>query len=291
MIASPAGGRRILGLPTRSDIAQVFSGDKTVDNRLLNLAGAQALRAALARLHYKLRPASTDPVLAELGRKGVVVCEDFLSAWDFAALESEAEEFMAETGPSWVVRSGPTEVRRHLLAGADPGRFPVLSQWCRDERLVVWASAAERRSYPRRFDGGSLVERLTLGDSSAPDGDTHLHIDTFFDTHKIWLYLDDVTASNAAFVYVPGSHRMDLVRLRYEYMESTITNRKSRRVCDEEVRSRGLERQVFACRRNTLLLANTCGYHCRSTGEAGAYRRSLHKEFRCNPFRRERRRP
>ena len=194
---------------------------------------------------------------------------------------------MATTDPTWVIRSGTTEVRRHSLAHVDTGPFPQLAQWRTDQRLVELAATAERRSYPKGWDGGALVERLTLGDYSEPDGDTELHIDTFFDTHKLWLYLDDVSKTNAAFVYVPGSHVLDHIRLRYEYREANTTNRKSRRVTEEEVRSRGLEPLVFACRRNTLVLANTCGYHARSVGEPGASRRSLHKEYRYNPFKLE----
>jgi hypothetical protein len=59
---------------------------------------------------------------------------------------------------------------------------------------------------------------------------------------------------------------------------------KSRKVTDDEVRARGLERRVVTCARNTFVMANTCGYHSRSVGEAGATRRALHKQFRSNPF-------
>jgi hypothetical protein len=225
--------------------------------------------------------------MVELVRNGIVLIEDFLQPSLFAAVEREADELMATTNPTWVVHSGTTEVRRHSLAHVDPVRFPQLEQWRNGQRLVELAAAAERRSYPKGWDGSALVERLTLGDDSEPDGNTELHIDTFFDTHKLWLYLDDVSETNAAFVYVPGSHVLDRVRLRYEYLESNTTNRKSRRVSEEEVRSRGLEPLVFACRRNTLVLANTCGYHARSAGEPGASRRSLHKEYRYNPFKLE----
>jgi len=194
------------------------------------------------------------------------------------------------TDPTWIVRSGTTEVRRHSLDQIDPEQFIALARWRTDQRVAVLASSAERRTYPLQRDGGALVERLTLGDYSEPDEDSQLHIDTFFDTHKIWLYFDDVTTANAAFVYVPGSHRLDRVRLRYDYRESVTRNRKSRRVSEDEVRSRGLQRRVISCRRNTLIVANTCGYHCRSVGETGASRRSLHREYRYNPFRLERRR-
>jgi hypothetical protein len=229
--------------------------------------------------------------MAELVRNGIVIIEDFLHPSLFAAIEREADELMTITDPTWLIRSGTTEVRRHSLAQVDPGPFPQLAQWRTDQRVVELAAAAERRRFPQCWDGGALVERLTLGDYSEPDGDTELHIDTFFDTHKLWLYLDDVSTTNAAFVFVPGSHVLDRARLRYEYLESNRTNRKSRRVSDEEVRSRGLAPRVVVCRRNTLVLANTSGYHSRSVGEPGASRRSLHREYRYNPFRLERRSP
>jgi hypothetical protein len=274
-------------MPPLAQLRQLFSDDKNVDNRALNFAGAQPLRAILARLHYKVRPGSRDPLMAELVRNGIVLIEDFLQPSLFAAVEREADELMATTDPTWVIRSGTTEVRRHSLAHVDPGPFPQLEQWRTDQRVVELAAEAERRSYPKGWDGGALVEHITLGDHPEPDSDTELHIDTFFDTHKLWLYLDDVSKANGAFVYVPGSHVLDRIRLRYEYLESTTTNRKSRRVTEEEVRSRGLEPLVLACRRNTLVLANTCGYHARSVGEPGASRRSLHKQYRYNPFKLE----
>ena len=91
---------------------------------------------------------------------------------------------MAAADPTWLVRSGTTEVRRHSLAQVDPEQYSELAQWRTDQRVVALASAAERRRYPQRWDGGALVERLTLGGYSEPNDDTELHIDTFFDTHS-----------------------------------------------------------------------------------------------------------
>jgi len=266
-----------------SQVARVFTDAKTVDSRTLNVAGAQPLRAALARLLYKARPGSRDPLIVELVRTGIIVCPEFLPAADFAALEREAEDYMRDTSPTWEGRDGTTEVRHYSLASVDPRRCPHLAEWPRHQELLALASNAERRSCGEG-DGGSLLERVTLGDYSEADGQSSLHVDTFFNTHKFWLYLDDMSEANAAFVYVPGSHLLDRRRLLHEYLESTTTNVKSRRVSDEEVRSRGLERRVIECPRNTLVVANTCGYHCRSVGQAGASRRALHHQFRFNPF-------
>ncbi len=272
-----------------TDIARVFTGDKTIESRALNLAGIQPFRAVAARLLYRLRPGSGDPLMAELARTGVVVCENFLSASEFAELDRETDAFMAESSPTWFERDGTTESRRYHLVKVDEGRFPRLAEWRLGAAVTALASKAERRTDRQIGDGGALIEHLILGDYSEPDGQTTLHVDTFFSTHKMWLYLDDVSAENAAFVYVPGSHLIDSVRLRHDYLESIRSNRKSRPVSDEEVKSRGLERRVFTCSRNSLVLVNTCGYHCRSVGRPGASRRGLHKELRFNPFRAARR--
>jgi len=214
-----------------------------------------------------------------------MICEDFLPPAEFASVEREADEFMSERDPTWFHHHGTTDVRHFSLVGIDEERFPRLGEWRSHEQVLALASAAERRSCGIN-DGGSLVEHLTVGDYSEPDTQTDLHVDTFFNTHKIWLYLDDVSAENAAFVYVPGSHRLDGLRLREEYRAtiSTTEEDKSRRVTEDEVRRRGLERRVVSCRRNTLVVANTYGYHCRSVGVEGSTRRALHMAFRFNPF-------
>ena len=262
----------------------MFTDAKTVESPTLNRMGAQPFRAIMARLLYKLRPGNSDPLNVELSRTGLIVCEDFLPPTLFDAIEREADEFIALTEPTWLICSDKAEIRRHSLTQVDAERFPELARWRADQRLATLAAAAERRRYPVSFDGGALVEQLTVEDYSEPCGDTQLHVDTFFNTHKMWLYLDAVTTANAAFVYVPGSHLLDSVRLRHEYRESTTANRMSRRVSEDEVRDRGLKLRVVECRRNTLVVANTCGYHCRSVGERGASRRSLHREYRLNPF-------
>jgi hypothetical protein len=268
-------------------VRRIFTDEKTVESPTLNRLGAQPFRAVLARLLYKLRSGNRDPLNVELSRTGLIVCEDFLPPTLFDAIEREADEFMTLTDPTWLIYSGTTEGRRHSLAQVDPERFPELARWRTDWRLATLAAGAERRRYPISFDGGALVEQLTLGDYSEPDEETQLHVDTYFNTHKLWLYLDAVTAANGAFVYVPGSHLLDRVRLGYEYRESTTLNRKSRRVGDDEIRDRGLKLRVVECRRNTLVVANTCGYHGRSLGESGATRRALHREYRLDPFKAE----
>ena len=269
-----------------SDFARMFTVAKTLDSRALNLAGAQPFRALIARGLYNARPRSHDPLIAELALTGIVVCENSLMSDAFEDLTREVDEYMGANVTPTAIPDGADEIRRYSLGKVDATRFPQLAEWRSNPRVNALVSGAERRSVGN-FDGGALIEHVIVGENEEranPQDNTHLHIDTFFNTHKVWLYLDDVDAENGAFVFVPGSHLLDRARLWHEYLESTGKNRRSRRIGDDELKARGLEQRVVECRRNTLVVANTCGYHCRSTGKPGTSRRALHKEFRSNPF-------
>ena len=92
-----------------------------------------------------------------------------------------------------MIPEGADEIRRYSLGKVDPTRFPQLAQWRSNPRVNVLVSGAERRSLGN-FDGGALIEHVMVGENEEranPQDNTHLHIDTFFNTHKVWLYLDD----------------------------------------------------------------------------------------------------
>lgn len=270
-----------------SELVRVFSDAKLVESRFLNVAGAQPLRGALARVIYHLRATPDDPIAAEVARHGYAVRSDFLPQHVFDALVRETEEFARSTLPRWLHQQGPTLVVNHALTGADATRFPQLGQWRDGAYTLALASAAERRPL-RPGTGSPMLEEVIMGDTSVGDPQNALHIDAVFNTHKVWLYLDDVTEENGPLVYVPGSHRLDGTRLVEEYRDSTLRNRcvdPSRRIGDAEVARRGLERSAITCARNSLVVANTSGYHCRAPGQPGSRRRALQMSFRFNPFR------
>jgi hypothetical protein len=182
-----------------------------------------------------------------------------------------------------VVSDGGSRTEIWTLPPKDAVSYEELERWSRNEEVLALAQAAEARQVPPSHAYRTL-EHLHIDDADDHDGQTDLHIDTPFDTHKLWLYLDEVTPDHPRFTYAPGSHRLDWTRLRSEYLESIGENRRSRRIGADEVRRRGLEPRSITCAPNTLVLANTCGYHCRTSGAAGMTRRTLHMMFRSNPF-------
>jgi hypothetical protein len=267
------------------ELLRTVSAAKVVDNRLLNRLGIQVARALVAHgLHSvrqaPLRGAATAAQLRALEDDGIVTIENFLPAAEFEAVRQEALQLLAARDGRVHVH-GPNRVHQRALSEAD--NMPHLEGFFRHPALRDLLDAGERMTIdPQR--ALFAVEELSQGDADDLDPETELHADVFFATHKGWLYLDDVTVHNAPFVYVKGSHKMPTARLRYEYAASCTDDRRSRRITPAERTERGLVETVCFAPANTLVVANTCGYHRRLRGRPGGARRAVHFSHRHNPF-------
>jgi hypothetical protein len=126
-----------------------------------------------------------------------------------------------------------------------------------------------------------------------PDPQTALHADTFHPTVKAWLFLTDVAEDEGPFVYVPGSHRMTPERLAWEKERSIhasagldrLSSRGSLRVRPDELSGLGLPApKAFAVPANTLVVADTSGFHARGLSVRPSTRVEIWTYGRRNPF-------
>lgn len=128
---------------------------------------------------------------------------------------------------------------------------------------------------------------------SPPDPQTALHIDTFHPTVKAFYFLNDVAADEGPFVYVPGSHRLTAGRLAWEYdlsiraakSEDRLSGRGSFRATDAEIEQMGFAPpRAFAVPANTLVVADTNGFHARGLSVRPSVRVEIWTYGRRNPF-------
>jgi hypothetical protein len=127
-----------------------------------------------------------------------------------------------------------------------------------------------------------------------PDPQLQIHTDTFHPAMKAWYFLNDVGAEQGPFAYVRGSHRLTPERLAWEKSRSLaagdgvcrLSGRGSLRIREEELAGLSLPQPtIFAVPANTLIVADTFGFHARSPASTSEPRVEIWAYSRHNPFR------
>ncbi|SHM21902.1 phytanoyl-CoA dioxygenase family protein [Roseibium suaedae] len=130
-------------------------------------------------------------------------------------------------------------------------------------------------------------------DRGPRDPQTVFHSDTFQPTSKCWYFLSDVPEDGGPFTYVPGSHRMTPERLAWEREQALSASSGARsmhslgsfRITDEELATLGYRAPVkVAVPANTLVVADTHGFHARGLSLRPTVRLGIYGSLRRNPF-------
>ncbi len=265
----------------------VVLGSPTLNRWGLHIARRRiAYRLGLARRN-RLRGLISAADRVTFERDGFLIKRDFLNPETFRAVR---EEVMNLRGEAREFASGDTLTR---LIPLDAGNL---------HQLPAVRSVIEGRTYRGLLDYvGSFRRRPNvfvqtvfsgIGDA-ARDEQTFFHCDTFHPTVKSWLYLEDVTESSLPFVYVPASHRPTRRRLAWERRASITAGRStdlrsaqgSLRISEQEIRRLGYgPPRALPVPSNTLIVADTSGFHARGTSRLETRRVAIYALSRSNPF-------
>jgi len=129
--------------------------------------------------------------------------------------------------------------------------------------------------------------------SGDADPQASLHADTFHPTAKMWLFLHDVGEEDGPFAYVPGSHRLTPERLAWEHEQALSATAHgdahhaagSFRLPEHRLDDLGYgPLRTFPVPANTLVVADTYGFHRRCPSRRATIRTSLYGVLRRNPF-------
>ena len=288
-------------------VAQLVTGAKSfIDNPVigsqrLNRWGLHRGRVKLATAMAQWRRrrlargvAAAAPVQwrETFDRDGFVAVPNFLPPEDFARLRAALLDHRATARE---MRQGDAITRRMAVNPEMLAAIPELRAFYhrKDLRgLLRYASsfAVEPLHYIQTIlthcsDGG--------GKRDASDPQQRLHADAFQPSMKAWFFLNDVAPDEAPFTYVRGSHRLTPSRLEWEYRRSItppedldrLSARGSQRISVEELALLGLPApRALAVQANTLVVADTFGFHARGTSARPAARVELWSYSRRNPF-------
>lgn len=271
-------------------LTRILSDDKTIESAWLNAVGIQPFRAVTARALDAMTPAvieaPTHAFVRTLAADGILVVEDCLPARLFHDLVEECDSLEECEARTLWSESGPNTLRHRPLDDTTAAGFPALHRFLNDSRLNAILRAVEKWPW-RPLHEYARLQSITYAAPCLDRGEdpqTQLHADVFHCSHKLWLYLDEVTDANGPLAYVKGSHRLRWAHLRSMYRAACLSAAadRSRRIPHSE--QDGLHAEVITCPANTLVLANVCGYHRRLQGRAGAQRRAITISLRSNPF-------
>jgi hypothetical protein len=272
--------------------AKSFGDNPIIGSRRLNEKGLHVGRMKLAHHLAARRRAALasriDPAdRAAFERQGFVVKPNFLPPDLFEAVQAQVTAYR---GHAREMTQGGTITRRIALDPANLARLPAV------RRIMAMPSWNGLLRYVWSFDAAPMVYIQTIL-SSGPGGDADpqctLHADTFHPTVKAWLFLTDVAPDEGPFTYVPGSHLPTPARLAWERTTSVraaasadkLTRRGSFRISADELPALGLPPPVaLAVCANTLVVADTSGFHARGPSARATRRVEIWAYGRRNPF-------
>lgn len=272
--------------------AKSFLDNPLIGSQRLNQRGLHVGRVRLAdamgrwRRHRLARHVRADWREA-FDRDGFVAIRDVVPPQDFAALR---EAILGYEGPAREMRQGDAITRRMAIDPAMLAAIPALGRLlARPDIVALLHYVAGFRTTPLHYVQ-TIVSHV---DGNEPDPQETIHADSFHSSLKSWLFLNDVAADEGPFTYVRGSHRFTPERLAWERQRSLadpkaidrLSARGSPRVTAEDLKAMNLpEPEGLAVPANTLVVADTVGFHARGLAARPGERVEIWSYSRRNPF-------
>ncbi|QFT53821.1 phytanoyl-CoA dioxygenase family protein [Microbulbifer sp. THAF38] len=273
-----------------------FKNNPILGNYFLNRCGLHVTRVILAHLLFRFRLLLLSPLVSsedrsEFNRNGYLLKKNFLSHEDFERLSQELLELNA---PVREVIEGTTITQRVFMDSEVRNTAPNFQKLYTHkslDRLMRYCSSKNR---PPLFYIENLYNHANV--TPRPDPQRDLHADTFHPCVKAWLYMDESSDDNGSFVYAPGSHRLTWKRLKWEYRQSLEACKRgsdrapgrywdgSFRVSKEDLAKMGYKVKKLSVPKNTLLIGNVYGFHCRGRALRKSHRMTVWMQARDNPF-------
>jgi hypothetical protein len=246
----------------------------------------RAQKAHEAQLQRREKHGNKTEYSKKFDEEGIVVIPNFMS--DMTGFVEEIEKFpIAENKNEHNLLFG--EPRPWIQSRADDGS--------RLYNIVMDCHALP--TLEPQFRENTFIQRLQNSPNNN-DVQKVMHMDTFFITVKFWLFPEDVTIDDGPFCYVAKSNiltdkRKDWMRRQWtDIIDGKIDPQRthghaegSLRVFDEELIEMGFDPKATAhpVKANTLVIANTFGFHARGEVSNTVIRQAIHGSIRLSqPF-------
>lgn len=244
---------------------------------ILNLLGYQIVRMLLFRASYLLRNRRfpNDAKLQSLAREfhdnGIVVIPDFFPPETFKKIVDEAQK----TELPIVHDRAPRIERITVVSDGNPNSNPLFKEHFAKNPVVNALVAMDVRKdvlvWPKIQIEVTSYAAEDIGKETTDLRSDEIHYDRSFPTVRTFFYLTDVDEHNGALRYARRSHKLTLSRLTEEYKMSVAFYRSDKEMQENvtpsvdprHLEKRGLRLESMSGKANTMVIADTMGYHRR----------------------------
>lgn len=271
----------------KSFLDNPFIGSRRLNARGLHLARVKLAAGLCAWRRRRLAHGVRSEWREAFDRDGFVVIPDIVPAAEFPALR---DALLAYKGPAREMRQGDAVTRRLAIDPAMLAAIPALrALLARTDVVALFHYVASYRTTPLHY----IQTIVSHFEGNEADPQETLHADSFHSSLKAWLFLNPVSLDDGPFTYVRGSHRFTPDRLAWERRRSLadpraidrLSARGSPRVSEVERVAMNLpEAEGLAVDGNTLVLADTVGFHARGASARRGERVEIWSYARRNPF-------
>ncbi len=269
-----------------------FSKNPVIGSLWLNRLGLHAMRMILSHniMHFRMRLLARSipkEQRREFFKNGFVVVENLLEPEQVKLIRAEVANVNAEVRECI---QGDTLTHRIVLDEHTQSSLLNCEAMLRSDRvLALHKFGSGKNSAPV-----SYIQTIKNHFVDGPaDPQKNLHSDTFHPTMKSWYFIDKVDENNGPFMYLPGSHRLSWSRLKWEYKKSisissggdAYSGNGSFRITEDDLAEMGFDAPIaLRVPGNTLVMANTHGFHRRGDAKQRSMRTELWSISRSNPF-------
>tara|TARA_B100000787_G_C16175047_1_gene288526 strand:+ start:678 stop:1556 length:879 start_codon:yes stop_codon:yes gene_type:complete len=278
-------------------LVSIFTTQKNVEFKILNLFGLQILRYSFSKIMYLISGLFfyDKKILQNYDENGYLLIDNFLDKDEYIKLKDEFEIIINTKGKNIYDTATATHKNANSSINHiayefqnDPEvkvKFPSINKFYNNVKVCGLFKNAERKNNINLF---MRIERIETKDEFKNDANAYWHADTFHDTHKGWLYLTDVKKENGPFNYLVGSSRFSFSRMMWEYhnsIQSFLDTSLSYGFLNDKLSHKYEAKKIeVTCKENSFLMANTHGYHRRGDAEPNQIRDGFAFYVRENPF-------
>ena len=275
--------------------------NKCSKNIFINILGYQPLKYLLAHLFYNFKKIFIYKPVDNLNayKNGFFIKENFLNFVDFKKLKIEFKKILDNKNVT-----NTFFYKGILIQECNINKnFNYISKKYRQVFKIAKNSQIKKffkdHQLSKEFITNISLIRIKNFKKNRYDEQKFYHTDTFFNTFKAWITINDWNDNNGPLMYLKNSHLFNFKRILLEYINSidysfrakNLSKKKRNIIASWRLSKNGKNNKVYDkeaikinLKENCFIFANTHGFHRRGDAKENSVREAILISVRENPF-------